>query len=543
MRLWNTSPYLNNWLWSKLGLVQFKRFQKSLEQPEIAQRHYLKQLLLRNTDTKFGHKYHFSDIKSIKDFQQIVPLSDYEDYLPYIENIAGGEKHVLTTDPVLLFQPSSGSTSASKLIPYTSTLKREFQRGIAIWIAALFQQKPELIKGRAYWSLTPPTQVPHRFGCLPVGFDDDAEYLSPLGQWLYRGVSVVPSLISSITDMEVFLDRTLAYLVAASDLTLISVWSPTFLLLLIRRLNERSEEILRLLSDRQVPGLKLGEKRVENIKVAFQHSNSQGLTKALWPNLGLISCWADGPSSLYADDLKRQFAHAEIQGKGLIATEAFVSMPFLPNHDPVLAVDSHLFEFQENESGQVYLTHQLKQGETYSVIVTTGGGFYRYRLKDLVKVTGSIGKTPTLRYVAKENVVDLCGEKLQADHVQRATAAAFAESDICPSFFLLAPVRVGNDGLAYCLFLATDDTNKGQLNRLLTSMQNRLSHNYHYAHCHKIGQLNSLRLFLIDRGSKSPEVVFAKEMQRRGLKLGDIKPSVLDREIGWDNIFPGRFFD
>jgi hypothetical protein len=271
--------------------------------------------------------------------------------------------------------------------------------------------------------------------------------------------------------MEVFLDRTLAYLVAASDLTLISVWSPTYLLLLMRRLNERSKEIFRLLSDGQMPGLKLGKKRVENINVALQHSNSQDLTKALWPNLGLISCWADGPSSLYADDLKRLFAHTEIQGKGLIATEAFVSLPLLPNHEPVLAVDCHFFEFMESGSDRVYLAHQLKRGETYSVIVTTGGGLYRYRLKDLVTVTGSVGKTPTLRYVAKENVVDLCGEKLQANHVQRAAAAAFAESDIYPSFVLLAPVRVGNDGLAYCLFLATDDTNKGRLNRLLISMK------------------------------------------------------------------------
>ena len=543
MRLGNLNHYLNNWLWSKLGLVQVGRFQKSLEHPEVAQSRYLKQLLLRNADTKFGRRYSFSAIKTVEDFQQTVPLSDYEDYLPYIENIAGGEKRVLTTDPVLLFQPSSGTTSASKLIPYTGTLKREFQRAVAIWITSLFHLKPELIKGRTYWSLTPPAQGLKRFGCIRVGFDEDAEYLSPLGQWLYHGVSAVPSSISSVTDIEIFLDRTLAYLVAASDLTMISVWSPTFLMLLMRRLNERGEDILRMLSGKQVPGLKLGQKRIGEIKVALKHSNSQDLTKALWPNLGLISCWADGSSRPYSDDLKSQFAHAEIQAKGLIATEAFVSVPFLPGNSPVLAVDCHLFEFIESSSGRICLAHQLKQGEFYSVIVTTGGGLYRYRLKDLVMVTGFIGQTPTIRYIAKENVIDLCGEKLQAHHVQRAAAAAFTESDIHPSFFLLAPVRVGNNGLAYCLFITTDGINNGQLNRLLTSMEKGLSQNYHYAHCLRIGQLNSLRLFIIDRGSKSPEVIFVEEMQRRGLKLGDIKPSVLDGETGWGKIFSGRFFD
>ena len=72
-------------------------------------------------------------------------------------------------------------------------------------------------------------------------------------------------------------------------------------------------------------------------------------------------------------------------------------------------------------------------------------------------------------------------------------------------------------------------------------MEKRLRDNFHYAYCRDIGQLGALQLFLIDRSINSPELIFSQEMHRRGLKLGDIKPSVIDRETGWEQRFHGRF--
>lgn len=52
-------------------------------------------------------------------------------------------------------EPTSGSTSSSKLIPYTEGLKREFQAGIKPWIYSLYNNFPEIKKGKSYWSVTP----------------------------------------------------------------------------------------------------------------------------------------------------------------------------------------------------------------------------------------------------------------------------------------------------------------------------------------------------------------------------------------------------
>lgn len=76
--------------------------------------------------------------------------------------------------------------------------------------------------------------------------------------------------------------------------------------------------------------------------------------------------------------------------------------------------------------------HELRTGESYTVIVTTGGGLWRYRLGDLVEVAGFFGAS----------VSDLCGDKLAETFATRAIAAACASCASCactPHFALLAP--------------------------------------------------------------------------------------------------------
>ena len=75
-----------------------------------------------------------------------------------IDRIGRGEANVLTAEPVRMFELSSGSTSASKMIPYTATLKAEFQRAIAPWIFDLYARHASLRGGPSYWSITPVTE-------------------------------------------------------------------------------------------------------------------------------------------------------------------------------------------------------------------------------------------------------------------------------------------------------------------------------------------------------------------------------------------------
>ena len=48
-------------------------------------------------------------IRSVGDFQRQVPLRTYDEHQPYIARIAAGETNVLTREPVLMFEPTSGT--------------------------------------------------------------------------------------------------------------------------------------------------------------------------------------------------------------------------------------------------------------------------------------------------------------------------------------------------------------------------------------------------------------------------------------------------
>ncbi|HWI56931.1 MAG TPA: GH3 auxin-responsive promoter family protein, partial [Bacillota bacterium] len=319
------------------------RFKDALSRVAETQQQHLRNLLRRNARTRFGKRHSFAHIRSVADYQKRVPITAYDVLTPDIEAIARGEAEVLTSEPVRLFQPTSGSTAGTKLIPWTAASAGEFRSAIAPWIAALYQRKPALLRGTAYWSVSPPTTALQTHGRLRVGFAHDAEYLGFVGRKLFSLVNAVPADLAQCRDPREFRTRTLLSLLADADLSLISVWSPTFLTTLLEHFVTHRDAILERLSECGCPAAK---RRAEFLRATSSEGVDSAFFEKVWPDLQVISCWTHGPSEIYAENLRRLFPTVEIQGKGLVATEGFVSLPVQEGLDPVLAVASHFFEFQ-----------------------------------------------------------------------------------------------------------------------------------------------------------------------------------------------------
>lgn len=68
--------------------------------------------------TEYGKKYEFQHLNSIAEFQQKVPLNNYDSLKPYIQRILEGEQNILWPSEITWFAKSSGTTSdKSKFIP------------------------------------------------------------------------------------------------------------------------------------------------------------------------------------------------------------------------------------------------------------------------------------------------------------------------------------------------------------------------------------------------------------------------------------------
>ena len=532
-----------NSLWLASCAPHARRFEQAVRSVQAVQERRLVGYLRANAETDYGRRHSFARIRSVASYRQSVPLSSYDDYTPFIDAMAAGRPNVLTAEPVRLFELSSGSTAAAKLIPYTATLQAEFQQALGAWIADLYRHEPALLGGPAYWSITPLTDGPQRTaGGIPIGFEDDSAYLGALGRLLAAAVLAAPNALKRAPDMASFRYLTLLALLRQPDLRLISVWNPTFLSLLLEPLSDWWPHLLRDLGQGTVTGAE-AEIAAAAAATGVRFPPAAGRARrlagcdphdyaAIWPRLRLISCWSDGPSAAPAERLAARFPGVTMQGKGLLATEGFVSSPLWGRAASVLAVTAHFFEFlPETAPERPRLAHELDAGERYQVVLTTGGGFYRYQLFDVVEVAGHYRQAPLLRFVGKSNrISDYFGEKVAEGFVAELLERLFAAVNPPPRFLLLA-AEENAAGMSYTLYLEPAHHPAPQVVVAWeTSLEAELCANFHYAWCRRLGQLAPARVQL---AAPDAAARYLAACQARGLRLGNIKATVLATSGGW----------
>jgi hypothetical protein len=513
------------------------RWRKATHSVEIVQARLLQEMLAKSAATAFGREHGFSSIRTTSDYQKDVPVRDFTELEPYIQRAAAGERNVLTADQVKSFALSSGSSAASKLIPYTSPLLCDFRRGITPWMGGLFLEYPSLLLGKAYWQISPVgLNAGISSGGIRMGFGEDSEYFGPFRGALVRATLAVPERVAGIAEMDSFRFETLRHLLACGNLRFISIWNPSFLTLLLAEVGNLLPSLIHRI------GIDGSAKRASQLQRIFDEYEGADFTRrnraghtlgeAIWPKLRVISCWSDAGAREAALRLKAAFRSVAIQPKGLLATEGIVSLPWRAEGS-ALAICSHFFEFVEAGTDTPKLAHELETGRTYAIILTTSGGLYRYRIGDLVEVTGWIDQCPLLQFRGKENdVSDMVGEKLNGLHAVRATKELLAHYGIQPMFWMLAPEH-GEPAPCYTLYIQSQSAVPHEL---ISELDAELRKNFHYAYSQRLGQLCPLKLFLIDPES-SPELDYMQAQAARGRRMGGIKRQQFEQTPGWSTVF------
>lgn len=100
------------------GIV-YKKTQAWARNPIAAQKTVFQNLIKEAKHTQFGVDHHFAEIKTFADFAKNVPIRDYEDLKPYIEEVVKGAENILWKGKPLYFAKTSGTTSGAKYIPLT----------------------------------------------------------------------------------------------------------------------------------------------------------------------------------------------------------------------------------------------------------------------------------------------------------------------------------------------------------------------------------------------------------------------------------------
>lgn len=433
-----------------------RRFYRHLGDIEERQTVLLNILMRDLAGTEYGRSHGITKDVDYQAYSELLPIVTYEDLIPYIQMSQSGRPNVLTQQPIHFYERTSGGMSQAKDIPCTAALVNSFSSMFKIWAYDVLQYLYRPRTGKIFMLLTPDNE----------SVSDDRRFLSRGIQRLLDPFLVIPSGIEKSDPINTIGDA----LIRERELEVISVWSPSLLCVLLERYRLDSPEA----------------------------------TFATWPNLKLISCWSAGSSHLFAKQLADYFPHVCIQGKGLLATEAPITIPLTAAGGYLPLYDEVFMEF-EDDSHSIYRLHELETGKIYALIIAQQSGLYRYRLGDLVRVTGFYNGAPMLEFIGRaERVSDLVGEKLSEAYITSLL------EPVIEGYFIALPI-MRHEGAYYDILVSNED--EPNVDALLCA-------SYHYRQARQLGQLTQARVRMI------PGLIdLVHEFhQSIGIRAGDFKP-------------------
>ena len=225
----------------------------------------------------------------------------------------------------------------------------------------------------------------------------------------------------------------------------------------------------------------------------------------LWPNLKVISCWTHAQAERSYKLLQEKFPGVTIQPKGLLLTEAPITIPWAEAKGNVPLVTETYLEFMDSERA-LWPLHKLTVNQIYTVISSQFNGYLRYNTQDQVKVTGLYHQVPILEFIGRAGQnCDLAGEKLSENLLQEIY------SDVKETFLFIP-----NQERELPHYIVYVENTK-------VDWEARLLQIHHYKLARDLGQLQKLEIIKVTNLAG----LYLNYYQDQGLGLGDIKEKVL----------------
>ena len=534
------------------------RLEKRTRRAKAIQLRVLDALIRLNGSSRFGRDHGLEGASNYNDFVRRMPITDYETYRPYVQQMANGQNNALLGKDVkpLMFALTSGTSGQPKQIPVSELFLRNYRRGWILLISRMWANHKELWYRQVFQLSSPPDDY-FTAGGVPCGAISGMTARMP--NWLVRSYYAVPEDICYVGDTPSRYYASVR-IAAEKDVGLIVTASPATLIGMARSIQQRSEELLRDIQDGtlsskcQVPealrvsltrGLKPNPKLARSLE---KKAGPDGVLPRDFWRTRVIGCWLGGTMGLYIPQLRQLYRPAALRDIGLLSSEGRMSIPLVDEvPEGVLDIDSNFFEFVpveeiDNWTGPALLGHELEVGEKYFILMTTPSGFFRYNISDVVRVTGYIGQAPVICFLNKgTHISSVVGEKLSEHNVVRAMAQTWktmGREDQCHEMVLspqwAAPpfYRMNVDGGAFA-----DPESCGRQAELAEAFDRALIKlNIEYRSKRKSGRLGPVQLRILAPGYLAQ--CDKKRMARSVTARSQFKHRYLHTELGADKEFP-----
>lgn len=409
---------MTNFLLPLLTAVAFRakeNFVQKTDKTDAVQEKFLRVLLETYQDTELGCQYGLKQIKTIDQFRDRIPILPYSSYEPLSDRIFQGESNVLTSDPVVYINLTSGSTGTKKLIPVTKRFQNSLRRANLTSIGFLVDalRARELKFGKLL--LTNSAQL---LGRSPGGIDYGPASVGVLrmGKLLYEQIFAHP--FETLLPGDSLARHYVCLLFALRENSMRGIIA-NFPMLLLRTcdyLERYAEDLIQDLEKGTISSvielesgvrLKLERQWSANPSRARElrdilHSQGRLTPKLAWPDLSFVATARGGTSDFYFERFPKYFGDTSIFGAVYSSAEATFSIyPDVDTDGSILAIESGFFEFVpqdqwEAEHPKTLLATEVKVGERYRLLTTNYSGFYRYDIGDVVEVVGFYNTAPLI---------------------------------------------------------------------------------------------------------------------------------------------------
>lgn len=408
------------------------------------QEQLLKEIITKNRNTDYLQR--FLDGQADEEiFKKQVPVVDYEDINPFIQRIAAGEpSELLCAEPITELLRSSGTSGGKqKWIPTTGEKpnRNAFVYNIAFTVLNKYFQGLNGGK-RMYFLFMGPSITTS--GGLVVRSAITSEFNDKkLRNISFNWFDVLTSpdeVILCQDGKQSMYSQLLCGLVLRDKVVRVGTTFASNLVRVINFLEERWQELcsnirtgqisdwitdpdcrraVSFILNKQMPVL------ADSIESECKGKSWGGIIKKLWPRTVFIEVIITGSMAQYIPKIEFYSGGLDVVSSLYACSEGLFGMNLKPLCNPYdvsytllphlayyefLPVDndgSHDSMIKEDADlkGRIVDLANVKIGQLYELVVTTGTGLYRYRVGDILMVTGFEHSAPQFKFVRRQNAV------------------------------------------------------------------------------------------------------------------------------------------
>ena len=268
--------------------------------------------------------------------------------------------------------------------------------------------------------------------------------------------------------------------------------------------------------------------RADELEKIFSKPIDNTFVKSVWPNIQAFEGIGTSTFETYVEKIREKYANEEtpILYLGLQASEGIFSTPLeLNNKNSVLIPNAIFFEFRpvEQEGYDNLLTiDQLEVGKDYEIILTNLSGFYRYKIKDVVRVTGMHNTLPEITFKYRLNqTVNLTGEKTTEEALRESVKQCEEKHGFdCVDFTVYADTEA--IPMNYNFLIEPDNIENIDFNALRDDLEENLSKaNPSFGSKIKNGTFGETKLEILQ---KETFMLYRDLMAMKGVSVVQLKP-------------------